>query len=175
MNQFKSLVLLSALISNITFADTSVPFETSLPPSLNETPQPSIESALLFKQLDNKTGECTSEYNNAEGFSDPYFDSLSYEQKVRLVMHLQELAFNKCVAYEEALFLKTAILNNDIKFVKMYANLVKPRTDPETKKVMDSLDKREINRLSKLPLFSQRVEMDTFQFIKNRDFQMYLK
>ncbi len=175
MNHFKSLVLLGTIISSMAFANTSASFEPSLPPSFNDTPQPSVESALLFKQLDNKTDECTSEYSNAEGFNDPYFDSLTYEQKVHLVMHLQELAFNKCVAYEEALFLKTAILNNDIKFVKMYANLVKPRTDPETKKVMDSLDQREINRLSKLPLFSQRVEMGTFQFIKDRDFQMYLK
>ena len=170
MNQFKLLVLLST----IALANTSASFEPSLPPSLNDIPQPSVESALLFKQLDNKTGECTSDYNNAEGFNDPYFDSLTYEQKVNLVMHLQELAFNKCVAYEEALFLKTAILNNDIKFVKMYANLVKPRTSPDAKKIMDSLDKREINRLSKLPLFSQRVEMDTFKFIQDRDFQMYL-
>lgn len=175
MDKFKSLVLLSTFISGITLAESPSFIEPSLPPALNETPQPSIESAQLFKQLDNKTGECTAKYNNAEGFHDPYFDSLSYEQKVRLVMHLQELAFNKCVAYEEALFLKTAILNNDIKFVKMYANLVKPRTDPDTKKVMDSLDQKEINRLSKLPLFSQRVEMDTFQFIKDRDLQMYLK
>ncbi|OEF12744.1 hypothetical protein A1Q5_08490 [Aliivibrio logei 5S-186] len=174
MNKFKSLVLLSTLISSTTFADTSTSFEPSLPPSLNETPQPSIEAALLFKQLDNKTGECTAEYNSAEGFHDEYFDSLSYDQKARLVMHLQELAFNKCVAYEEALFLKTAILNNDIKFVQMYANLVKPRTDLESKKIMDSIDKNEIERLSKLVLFSQRVEMDTFKFIKERDHQMYL-
>ncbi|WP_063664747.1 hypothetical protein [Aliivibrio fischeri] len=158
-----------ALLSCYSVANESLT-NVSLPPQLNNMPSVNPQTILAYKRLNDKVSDCSMLRNSGEGFKDGYFDSLTYEQKASLIMHFKIIAQDKCAAYEENQFIKSALIHGDKKFLSVYMDMIKPTsTSKHNKSIIDALDKKEVSRLSKLKVFEYPVDVFSFEFVQERD------
>lgn len=163
------IAIFITLLSSYSVASEALT-DTSLPPKLNHTPSVNPQTILAFKRLNDKVDDCSEHSNSGVGFKDKYFDSLTYEQKASLLMHFKIIAQDKCAAYEENQFIKSALINGDKKFLSVYMDMIKPTsTSKHNKSIIDALDKKEVSRLSELSLFEHPVDVFSFEFIQERD------
>ena len=95
-------------------------------------------------------------YREIDNVTDNYFNTLNMTQKKVIIDILSETAMNKCVAYEEAQFLKYVIRTQDkeaLQFSKMISHKSNDIND-DFSKALESLNEKEIIRLSNSDLFS---------------------
>lgn len=114
------------------------------------------ESARLFKIYDDKIGDCNQLRNReVKDINDLYFNSLSLKQKSVVVGILSIKAMDECFAYEEARFLKQIITSNDQKWLPVIGGSFRAsKESDESKKIRESLDINELERLSNTIYFS---------------------
>ncbi|MBP3139229.1 hypothetical protein ACTFQF_17650 [Aliivibrio fischeri] len=119
----------------------------------------------LFKALNDKSDYCLqSTYRQVNEFKDKYYDSLSELQKKALLLTLSKRALAQCSSYEMSEYLKYIIVNNDTDRIKFISDLYKNDFKHKSyEKLYQSLDKQEIDRLSKTEMFS--TPFDTLSVI----------
>ncbi|WP_375321662.1 hypothetical protein [Aliivibrio logei] len=116
----------------------------------------SLEDSQQFKAYENKSSYCRQlSKREIKDVTDIYFNSLDDEQKRRVLGILYFKALDKCVAYEEAAYFKFVIRTQDeegLKTLKMISHESYEYED--SKVIIKSLDKKEIERLSNTEVFS---------------------
>jgi outer membrane PBP1 activator LpoA protein len=109
-----------------------------------------------YKAYENKIGYCLdATHRKIESINDTYFNSLNDQQKLKLLSILSTIALDKCYSYEQARYYEYAIINNDKEAIKIIKNLVyTPIETEKSKQILESLDAKEIERLSNSEMFS---------------------
>ncbi|MUK78957.1 hypothetical protein GNP84_18925 [Aliivibrio fischeri] len=109
-----------------------------------------------YKAYEIKIGTClNATHREIDSVEDIYFNSLSDEQKLKVLSILSRMAMDKCYSYEQAKYYEYAIINNDEEAFEIIKRLAyKPVETQENKALLDSIDMNEVRRLSDSNLFS---------------------
>ena len=113
------------------------------------------EEVDLYKALNDRINYCNAlSDRNIVITKDAYFDSLNTRQKTTAILMLYSIAVDRCNAYEESRYLKAVIRNKSKVTLNALSGLYNTGKDTEEeKKIIKSLDIKEIERLSHSEMF----------------------
>nr|VVV06037.1 hypothetical protein AW0309160_03521 [Aliivibrio wodanis] len=116
----------------------------------------STQNSSEYKAYDSKMSYCRGlRDREVNQVNDSYFNSLTDAQKSKVLGILLFKASDRCYAYEEAQYFKFVIRTNDadgMKILKLAS--FAPQQTEASKAIIDSLDSKEVERLSNTEQFS---------------------